>query len=633
MSYFKKNIDIFLILLLGFVLRFTGSIIHSYSNDELSAVTRLRFENFSDLMEYGVKTGDMHPAGVQVFMKFWSFVAGTDEGPMRFPFVIFGVCSIFMIFKIGNEWFNRKVGLYAAALLAVLYFPIMNSEYARPYSPGLLLALLVGYYIYKVLFIQKSKWKNSMLLGILFALGMYTHYFSFLFVGFVGITGLFFINHNNWKPLVAAGLVGILLFLPHYAITDYHLNVGGLQWLAPPSGTWLFEFLFFAFNSSWVFIILLLVALSFGLFIRGDETRFKKSPIILSTLWFFGTFVVGFVLSYLSTPVLKFPVMLFAFPYLLLLIGIGLSGLPKTKIVIVAILLVGTTSTIVERNLFGNQHYALFKEVGIKIAEWNEEYGEENIHRIYNLNNPDYINFYKEEWGGKPIVFDRWELGFSSDVEIRRDLSKAPEEYCIIGYSSRVTTVQIYETVRSFYPEIVDYWNFENGAVFLLKRGAYNEIAEENFITSMGKNETGWESSPYFWTTTYNHDAYLLNEENLYGPTYHFKLTDIPNYDDGYLMVKVTAHLDVHAGLTVTFSGKRKGEFILNPNTKENMWLGHDLEEMIFESSENIGFFAFKVPDYVKKDDALQISLWNRNGTIIRIDSIRIISIENIFNS
>ncbi|MDA7804347.1 glycosyltransferase family 39 protein, partial [Crocinitomix sp.] len=281
MDFLKRNIDILLILALGFVLRFSVSMIHSYSNDELSAVTRLRFDNFSDLVEFGVKTGDMHPAGVQFFMKFWSYIAGTSEVGMRFPFVIFGTLSILVVFLIGKQWFNRKVGLYASGLLAVLYFPIMNSEFARPYSPGLLICLLVGFFIHKVLFDFDKKWRNAVILGLLFAAAMYTHYFAFLFVGFIGVSGLIFINKSNWKQLFLAGLIGLSLFLPHYQITEFHLNVGGLQWLPPPNSTWLLAFLSHAFNASWIVISLLIVMVALGVYFGRNEIPFQKRNIVL----------------------------------------------------------------------------------------------------------------------------------------------------------------------------------------------------------------------------------------------------------------------------------------------------------------------------------------------------------------
>lgn len=635
MSWWKRNIDIILILLVGFTLRFTISFTHSYSNDELSAVSRLRYTNFSDLLEFGVQKDDMHPAGVQVFMKGWSMIAGKSELAMRFPFVLFGTAAIFVLFLIGKEWFNRKVGLLAAGLLAVLYFPIMNSEFARPYSPGLLISLLVGLYFYKVLFREDRKWRDSILLGVLFAAGMYTHYFAFLFVAFIGFTGLFFLNKANFKYYAVAGGLGILLFLPHYSITAYHLSVGGLQWLAPPESDWLLQFLYHAFNDSWIIVICLAVGLGIGYFLKTDRLHFSKRNIALPIMWFFGIYVVGHILSYVSTPILKFPVMLFAFPFFLILVAIILSKIPKTNVLLVAIMTICLGSTLVEKNLYSNIHFALFKEPGIKMADWNKEFGAENIYTVYNLNNSNYINFYVDEWGGDSIDFDWTNIEFDDDHKLRKELIDRQEEYCVIGYSSRLTLVNIFETVKEFYPEVVDYQRYNNGSVFLMKKseeegqqpGIQKRVARFNEFEA----EEHWQYDKECVIAQTKEDyGYRLDSLHQYGPSYLFHKNDLNGIDHYYLKVEVTALLKKGDQLTVALTGEREGETITHRG--ENMWIGHDLEEMMLNSKVNMGYFAFKIPPYILPSDNLKISLWNRGGTSIRIDSFHVSMIENIWN-
>lgn len=631
MAWIKRHIDLLIILLTGFVLRLVVSIIHSYSNDELSAVSRLRYTNFSDLIELGVQKGDMHPAGVQVFMKIWSLIFGTSEGMMRFPFVLFGTGAIFVLFLIGRDWFNRRTGLIAAAMLAVLYFPIMNSEFARPYSPGLFITLLVGYFLHKVLFQGKNKLKNSIWLGVFFALGMYTHYFAFLSVGFIGATGLLFLTRQNFKFYILSALIAVILFLPHIGVTIYHLSVGGLQWLGPPENDWLIQFLYHAFNESYVVIITFAAFCIIALWQKNKGESMDRKNLILAVLWFFGVYILGHIMSLISTPVLKFPVMLFVFPFFLILVAIIMSRIPSYKAIVMAILLVGVSSTINEKALFGNQHYALFKESGLKIAEWNETYGEENIYTIYNINNPDYMNFYAEEWGGDSIRFDWHELEFNSDIPIREDLLKRQEEYCVIGFSSRITLVQIFETVREFYPTVVDYEQYNNGAVFLMQKGNRSQLGNEEELAWFSSFADGeWTFNPENIIPTEGVDHYLLDSATIYGPEYHFSLSDLPDWENLYLKAEIAAEMEEGDMLTVAFSGERNGEVIQYRG--ENMWEGHDLERMILTTTSQTGYFAFKIPDYLMETDDLKISLWNRGGTEIKITSFRITCYENMWN-
>lgn len=632
MAFFKRNIDILLILLVGFLLRFSISFIHSYSNDELSAVSRLRYSNVSDLLEFGVMKGDMHPAGVQFFMKGWSLIFGKSELAMRFPFVLFGTASIFMLFLIGKQWFNRKVGLIAAGLLAVLYFPIMNSEFARPYSPGLLISLLVGYFLYRVVFDDQKQWRNAIVLGFLFAAGMYTHYFAFLFVGLIGATGLLYLNKTNWKFLLLSGAIGIALFIPHIAITQFHLSVGGLQWLPEPGPLWLIEFLFHAFNESWLVLLPVFTLVIWALTIKKWEPM-RSRNVWLITLWFFGVYAAGFVLSYVSTPVLKFPVMLFAFPYFLLLLALLLARLPKTNLILAGLMAVVLISTLAERKLYGNQHYALFRETGIRIAEWREKYGAEHIYTVYNLNNPDYMNFYVDDWGGDSIQFDWSIIEFDSDIQLRRDLLDRQEEYCVLGFSSRLTLVQVFETVREFYPVVVDYLPCNNGNVFLMKRG----VESAPFVQALKfadlnnfKNENWEVDATQLATENTEKVNYTLDSTHIFGPTFRFNLTDLPAIEHGYIKVIVSAELEPGAEMLVTFSGNRDGESIQHRG--ENMWMGHHLEEMILNSKQQEGYFAFEIPDFLLDTDELKIGLWNLKATNCLITQFEIFFVENKWN-
>ncbi len=637
MQLLKRNIDIALILSIGFILRFSVSITHSYSNDELSAISRLRFDNLSDLVEFGVMKGDMHPAGVQFFMKFWGALFGKNEMVMRFPFVLFGTASIFVLFLIGKNWFNRKTGLIAASFLAVLYFPIMNSEFARPYSPGLLLILLIGYFIYKVLFDDHKKEKtkqqklvNSFTLGLLFALAMYTHYFAFLCVGFIGISGILFLNSKNWMYYILAGVLGIILFLPHVGVTYYHLNVGGLQWLGAPENNWLFLFLFHAFNESYLLVVPLLLFTGFFIIKKNEYSeKLDKKAITLLTIWFFGVYLLGHILSLISTPVLKFPVMLFTFPFFLLLVSIVLAKAKNELWVIIPIILLGSSSTVIEKDLYGNRHFALFKEVGQKINKWNEVYGAENIYTIYNLNNPNYMNFYAEEWGGDSIKFDLHELEFDGDFIIHEKLQEASQEYCIIGYSARTTVLQIFETVREFYPLVIDFEQYNNGAVFLMKKGAKKSFGKTKLIADFNPS-TGVDSSWSFNSNYLSKTAYLLDEENKYGPDFKFNLKDHQIGDKDYIKIVVNATILEGGLLTAAISGERNGKLIQHRN--ENFWMGRDLEHMINYSESNEGFFAFKIPAYILQTDQLKISLWNRGESKINIHGIQIFMIENHWN-
>jgi hypothetical protein len=654
MQTLKRNIDLILILVIGFALRFSVSITHSYTNDELSAINRLRYNSFSDLIDKGVKECDMHPAGVQVFEKIWSSIFGTSELALRLPFVLFGTASIFLIFLIGAKWFNRKTGIFAAAILSVLYFPIIQSELARPYSPGLLITLLTAWFYHKVLFCEVKKYLNAILLGLCFAAGMYTHYFLFLFLIFVGFTGLFFLNKDNLRLYLLAAGIAILLFIPHLQITLHHLSVGGLGWLGKPDPEFIFQFLFYAFNESWMLLMFLFVLILFSFFQKDREPNFKSKYYWLCAVWFFGIYILAHIISLYGTPLLKFPVMLFAFPFFILMIAYLISNHKRDKLVLAAVLILGLASTLLEQNLFGNRHMG-FKDTAKHLVEWNTKYGDENIYTVYNLSNPNYMNFYATQYGDS-IQFDWDVIEFADDAAIRKDLMNRSEKYCVVGYSERLTLPQVFETVKEFYPIILESHHYDNSVVFLMStdstqannRSLYDDKSHQLALVKLSfekDNDAHWKlDDQAYESINLNSDStkkslettcYVLENERIYGPDFIFKKSDITQFENYYLKVIVQGVCPPDGQLTVAMSGTRNGEPI--QHNGEIFWMGHDLEEMLMTTSDSItgigtSYFAFEIPDFIRDADELKISLWNRNGKRILVTSFEIYVLENNWN-
>lgn len=641
MKFLKKYWLIALILLVGSVLRLSIIGIHSYSNDELSAITRLDgeiigFDSFGEMLEKSVKTGDMHPAGVQTFMLLWKKIGGTSEFWMRLPFALCGILSIWITYRLGRKWINENSGVIAAAFLAVLYFPVIHSELARPYSPGLLFALLVGWYYLKVLFEENHKWKNAILLGVCFAAAMYTHYFAFLFVGFIGITGLFFLKKENYLPYLAAGALGILLHLPHFGITYYHLTLeGGLQWLKKPEPEWIFNFLFHSFNESIWLILILVILLPIAFQIKRNEFKIQKRQLVLFQVWFFGIYIVGHIFSLISSPVLKFPVMLFAFPFALLALATGMSAMKKPFHVVFVLLVlgIGSYSTIQEKNLYGTGHYGLFKEIAEPMVDWNEKYGKENIVTFMNVSNPNYLNFYAIPYGDS-LEFDMDVIEYNGDIMMREILLEAEEDYCVVGYSSRLTLPQVFETAREFYPTVVESVQYGECAVFLLSKrnsGSY-PYENEDLIKLFDGYGKVWRDE--YWKHMNLDPYYQSTQANPFGPDYHFRLGDIERSYPWYLLVNTYVKEDSltpQIQLTTTFTATRDGELVKDLNDSL-LWIGHDLERMIQTSDRHAAYFAIPIPEYLEPNDSIQIGLWNRNGIPVEIYGIEIYTIRNIWN-
>lgn len=637
----KENTDLLLILIVGFTLRISTAINHAFTNDELSAIIRLRYDNLNDLINFGVKEGDMHPAGVQVFEKIWTSIFGISAFSLRLPFVIFGTLAIYFTFKIAATYLNRQIGIWATLLLSLLHFPIIQSELARPYALGLFISTFVAFYLLKIVFDENVKWKHSIMLGIGFAMAMYTHYFLFLTVIVIGFTSLFFINKFNFKFLLLSVFIGSILFLPHIPITLYHLQIGGLGWLGKPDNDFFIQFLFHLFNEDYILIILLTLIVVVTFFTKTPSGIKNSKVFTLILIWSVLIYLVGHVLSLVSTPLLKFPVIIFVSPFILIVVSYLFKSSKIQNYLMPILSSYILYSTILKNELFSIKHQG-FRKTAELVVEWNDKYGKEDIYAVYNINNEEYINFYAKQQGAL-IDFDIDEINYGDENTIRNTLSARKENYCVVGYSEKNTVIQIFEIAKEFYPFIVAKQLFENSTVYLLSKNADDsQVTEpmEQYAQFNAARENGKEwvyKSNQIKKTAENYFVYELKDENIYGPEFIFQPKEIQNvFSEKYFKVNAEIVSTKNAQLTITVSAEKNGVLVQDLNG-EIFWMGFDVDEMIACQADSIQclrtcYFAFELPEFLPQDANVKISFWNRGKVAVGIKSVQIEIKENLWN-
>ena len=296
----NEHIILGIIILLGFFIRLYHFNSFSLTNDELSAISRLHYQNIPDLLSQGVLI-DFHPAGVQIFLYYWVKVFGNSVEAIRLPFILAATLSILFTYLFSKRWFGSTPALLSAAAIAFLSFPVMYSQIARPYASGLLLILVLAWLWSIVLFPSQNErkhiWRYAILLGLAFAFNLYNHYFSALLAFIIGISALVFINRKNYLPYFSATILATVLFIPHIKITLHHLSKGGLSsWLGAPQWNWPIGHISFIFNS--YFILILIVAII--IWLRKDEKitqQYYKIRILLFA-YFLLPMLIGLIYSY-----------------------------------------------------------------------------------------------------------------------------------------------------------------------------------------------------------------------------------------------------------------------------------------------------------------------------------------------
>ena len=97
------------------------------------------------------------------------------------------------------------------------------------------------------------------------------------------------------------------------------------------------------------------------------------------------------------------------------------------------------------------------------------------------------------------------------------------------------------------------------------------------------------------------------------------------------MKININALTSRDAELTVALTAKRNGKDVLN-HSGNKIWIGQSLEAMLINSESNSAYFTTTIPKEINASDDIQISLWNRNGIPVKIQSISIEVIENIWN-
>lgn len=383
-----------------------------FMHDEFSAFTRLHYDSFLDLIRDGVAP-DAHPAGVQVFLYYWVKIVGWNAFWVKLPFALMGIGSVYLIYIIGRQWFNRTVGLLSAAFFGVSEFTIFYSQLARPYSAGLFFVLLQVYFWNRVLFDTK---KPTTWLWVGFALSSWLaammHAFSIAQAGLVFLTGLFFVTKERRKGYWLSGLAALALFSPNLPIfyRQLFLNGGVGGWLSAPKSTFLLDFLEYTMNYDYLFIFATGIIIILP-FILGKWEKGKAAMRWVGGAWFAIIFGLAFVYSLVREPIIQFSTLLFCYPFLLIVLfsfhkSLTMSTLQKA-ITVAALLFVGIVSSINTRDYYHNMYHQGYDGIAANMGVDNASYGNQ-IHFATVTGIREAAEYYQEPLGiENRSVFDR----------------------------------------------------------------------------------------------------------------------------------------------------------------------------------------------------------------------------------
>lgn len=352
-----------IILVLSFLLRIYNLGNEDLWVDEIFSINV--FNNSSNIIR------DTNPPLYYFILYYWSRLFGYGEFITRFPSVIAGVISTYVIYRLGKILFNKEVGILSAFILSISLFHIRYSQEARAYSFIVLFVLLSNYYLVKILkenkeskgekYINKidrnaeekyiNKIDRNAIGYIVFTVAtLYTHYYGIFYIIFQNLYYLLVYRkdkRNNIKLWIILQGTILLLFIPWIPFMIRQMAAKGLPYVVAPTLDRLYR-TFGEFTGSDISLYLFIVIVITGLILYKKNKKNKKNKIkqrnfiwpiniIFLLFWLFIPIIIPFIISQ-SRPMFVDRYVIASLPAMVLLISITILNF--RKIFIISILLV-----------------------------------------------------------------------------------------------------------------------------------------------------------------------------------------------------------------------------------------------------------------------------------------------------
>lgn len=240
------------------------------------------------------------------FIKFF----GLSSLSVRLPSLIFSVITALFIYKIGDKFFNKTIGIGASLFFTFSTMHIFFSHEARVYP---LFSLLTACSLYLFMLIVENPQKKNNYIGLFLCntLLIYSHYFGF-FVLFVEVISLLVISNRNdiWKKLFLVMFVTALFYIPIMLIFIHRLGLSTGQgtWVAPPGITEIYGNLNRFLNNKYNTAVLIFIFLFASLLLTKNKKLKVKLFDLLKNQNFrivFSWFVIPYFIMFLIS--FKFP--------------------------------------------------------------------------------------------------------------------------------------------------------------------------------------------------------------------------------------------------------------------------------------------------------------------------------------
>jgi hypothetical protein len=608
----SQYLVVLIVLVCGVILRFweAGNLPLTY--DEYSSLFRVMKDSFREVLDHGIRT-DAHPALHHSFLFIYHKIAGISPLVLKLPYLIFGVLSVWLTFLCGKRYFGFNSGIIAMAFVAVMQFPIMHSQIARPYSPGLLFVLLTIYFTsdFKR---ENARWRSVLWLAAALALSAYTHHLAALVAALSYLAGYIIVSSSSRRYYALSGILAILFYLPHLPVTLDQLSMKGIGTVLPDADLWFFVHHFsYIFHFSWLFfgLFLLLVALS----VANLKSIAGRSFYYMLILWS-GTFVISYVYSLNVGAVVQDRVFLFVLPPMLFMACSGMQKINHVRLlpVLALVLLVGGGTLVFSRN-----HYTLFYNSGFDdVAAVAAEYSEDDL-RIVSYHPPilDYQErvIQNRSLGNVMVPDSSWTMR-----DYIRQIQSSSAEAAFYGWTTQyyIPPPEVFPTLLRKYPGLWDYESFSHGEMFQLSKTGEVFEPYKNFELNIEEPSAEWNVDISLLSGTADSTIIKVGMQSEFFLKFEANTTDLSPHKNsriyGSFLVKSDPGCEVRA--------------VAELRSDEKIIHRRDVKFSEFQLGEDLYWVDIATALYFangrEEANTVAIYLWNKDGQNLEIHEARI---------
>jgi len=328
-------------VLLAATLRFAPFATRSLNADEATTLqlATLEWNTFLNVLAHY----ELNAAPYYLLLRIGSDL-GTTEMGLRTLSLVIGLAALPLVIALGARFLNRRVGLFAAFLLAISPLHILRSQNARGYTLAVFLVLLSCFF-----FLESTRrpswwaWSGYVAAS---ALAVYTHFFAGL-VLLAQWGSLPFLRGETTRWSAWFGrLVAIVLLLLPLGLFAVLRDAGQIDWIARPDAGDLVGAVRRLSGERWSLLVLFVLLTLSAAGAAWRERRARETRVTAFLLaWLLLPILLSFLIS-MRKPIFTASYLIVSLPALLLLAAIGLFRVPSValrSVVTALILLLSAT--------------------------------------------------------------------------------------------------------------------------------------------------------------------------------------------------------------------------------------------------------------------------------------------------